>query len=366
MYRAYSIRLQPNAAQRAKLGLYLERLRELYNMALEQRRDAWKTSKKSLGYYAQCLGLSELRTHPDYEKIPNHVCKGALYRLDRAFRSFYARASAGQSPGYPRFKKEGDYRSFDLPDSKDFWVKGNRVSILGLGPMRFRAHREVQGKPKQIIVVCKGGRWEARVVCDIGPAPAKRVVERAVGIDVGLTTLATLSDGMEIENPRWTKRCEDKIAKASRNLARKKRGSKNRLKAKEALRRAHQRAANLRSNYLHHVSKWLVANYDLIAYEKLNIGAMAHGRLAKSIMDAAWGQLLYDLNYKAEEAGVHVIAVNPSGTSQRCSGCGATVKKTLAEREHRCECGLTLGRDHNAALNILTLGRSVVAQAAKA
>jgi putative transposase len=174
-----------------------------------------------------------------------------------------------------------------------------------------------------------------------------------------LTTLATLSDGTEIKNPRWTKHHEDRIAAKNRALATKKRGSRNRLKAKEALRRAHQAAANARLNYIHHVSKWLVENYDLIAHENLNVKGMSQRRLAKSIMDAAWGILLFQLAYKAEEAGVHVVAVNPRGTSQRCSGCSEVVKKTLSQRSHSCpKCGLELGRDHNAARNILSLGMS--------
>jgi putative transposase len=232
--------------------------------------------------------------------------------------------------------------------------------------VKFKSHRALRGTPKQLTIIRRGKKWEALIACDIGPAPEKRVVERATGIDVGLTMLVTLSDGSEIENPRWTKHHEERIAKANRALATKKRGSKNRLKAKEALRRAHQHAANARTNYLHHVSKWLVDNYDLIAHEDLKIKNMVRSNLAKSIMDAAWAQLIAQIRYKAEEAGAYCIAVNPRGTSQRCSGCGAVVKKTLAEREHRCDCGVVLGRDHNAALNILALGRSAVGQPARA
>jgi putative transposase len=139
------------------------------------------------------------------------------------------------------------------------------------------------------------------------------------------------------------------------------RGSKNRLKAREALRRAHQRAADARSNYIHHVSKWLVANYDLIAYEDLKIRNMARSNLAKSIMDAAWGMLIYCVSYKAESAGRWAVPVNPKGTTQKCSRCGEKVPKGLSQRQHNCpHCGLSLGRDENAAINILSLGMSDV------
>jgi putative transposase len=122
--------------------------------------------------------------------------------------------------------------------------------------------------------------------------------------------------------------------------------------------RCHERIASRRRNFCHHVSKLLVATYDLISFEKLKIQGMARTYLAKSILDAAWGILLGQIVYKAEEAGKWAVPVDPKGTTQLCSGCGATVPKTLAESEHRSRCGLLLGRDHNAALNILALGRS--------
>jgi putative transposase len=205
-----------------------------------------------------------------------------------------------------------------------------------------------------------GKRWTASVVCDIGQAPEKQAVSRAVGIDVGIAALATLSDGQIIENPRWTRKHEMRIATANRKLALKQKRSKNRLRAREALRRVHQRAANARRNFTHHASKWLVSNYDLIAFEKLNIQGMAQSRLAKSILDAAWAELIWQISYKAESAGRWAIPVNPRGTSIRCSSCGADVPKTLADRQHICVCGTSLDRDHNAALNILALGQSAV------
>ena len=176
---------------------------------------------------------------------------------------------------------------------------------------------------------------------------------------MGLSKFITLSDGSSVDNPRWTRKHEARIAAANRLLARKQRRSKNRLRAKEALRRAHQRAGDARRNFCHHVSKWLVANYDLIAFEKLNINGMVHGTLAKSILDAAWGELIWQLAYKADYAGKWAIPVNPRGTSIRCSQCGADVRKTLADRQHVCGCGASLDRDHNAAINIKGLGMSL-------
>jgi len=260
---------------------------------------------------------------------------------------------AGQKPGFPRFRSPLRYESFgfSLPT-----VRGNSLNVPNVGGIKGRGGREIAGKAKCCTVKRDGKRWTASVVCDIGPAPEKRIITNAVGIDIGLTTLVTLSDGTEIENPQWARRHEDRIAAANRVLARKQKRSKNRTRARQALGRAHQRARNARRNYLHQVSKWLVANYDLIAYEALHVKGMAQGNLAKSIMDAAWTILLSQVRYKAESAGVYAMAVNPRGTSQICSGCGQNVAKKLAQRRHDCPyCGLVLGRDHNAGRNILAL-----------
>ena len=154
-----------------------------------------------------------------------------------------------------------------------------------------------------------------------------------------------------------------RLAAANQDLSCKVKGSNNRKKSKERLRRVHQRIAGLRSSYLTSVAKQLVSEYDLIAHEKLNIRGMAQSRFAKSIMDAAWNQLVHRLNCEAEKAGKWVIPVNPRGTTQLCSGCGERVPKKLWNREHDCpHCGLFLGRDHNAALNILRLGESLASK----
>lgn len=357
MLRTFQYRLTPNAAQRVALHHILLDSCETYNAALQERRDAWKLQRKRVSYQDQTAELTELRKDQQFAEIAVDIQREPLRRVDRAFRAFFRRCKAGEKPGYPRFRSRHRYDSFgfSLP-----MVRERSIKIPNLGDIRAKGSRPLQGKPKFCTVQRDGRRWTARVVCGIGPAPQKRPVSTAIGIDVGLTALATLSDGTTIDNPRWIRKHEARIAAANRRLARKQRQSKNRLLAREALRRAHRRAANARANYLHHVSKRLVANYDLIAFEKLSIHGMAQSRLAKSILDAAWAELIWQITYKAEEAGKWAIPINPKGTTIRCSGCGAEVRKSLAEREHRCACGLLLGRDHNAALNILALGRSAV------
>jgi len=357
MMRSYEFRLKPTVAQQLGMGHILVDSVETYNAALQERRDAWKLCHKQINYYDQQAELTELRKDPQFAVVAADIQREPLRRVNLAFQGFFRRVKLGQKPGFPRFKSRDRYNSFTWYSPR---FDAKQLVVPNLGRIRFKAGRLPVGKAKTATIVRCGNKWTAKIVCDIGPAPEKKVVTTAVGIDVGLTTLATLSDGTEIENPRWTKNHEDRIKDVSQLLARKKRGSKNRLKAKETLRRAHQRASDARKNYLHHVSKWLVENYDLIAHEDLNIKGLVEGTNSKSIIDAAWGILLYQVRYKAESAGVHVIAVNPRGTSQKCSGCGANVPKNLSQRVHDCpHCGLVLGRDHNAGRNILALGMSV-------
>lgn len=331
---------------------------ETYNAALQERRDAWKVGGVRVDLYDQFYELVALRKEDAaFAIIAADIQRDPVRRVDLAFKSFFRRCKKKESPGFPRFRSLARYNSFSFGNN-NVVVRDRSIKIPKVGDMRAKGPRHFQGKPKQCNVKRIGERWIARVICDIGNPPEKLSVSTAVGIDVGLTKFITLSDGRAVGNPRWGKKHEDRIARAQRRLFCKKRGSKNRLRAKEQLRRAYQRMADARRNFTHHVSKWLVANYDLIAFEKLNIKGMVRGRLAKSILDAAWNQLLFQVTYKAESAGKWAVPVNPRGTSQQCSGCGETVKKELWQRQHVCPCGTNLDRDHNAALNILALGRS--------
>jgi putative transposase len=374
MFRSFQFRLKPNVTQEAMLQRILSDNAETYNAALQERREAWKLERKSITYYDQQKELTELRKDTAFQWIAIDIQRDAIRRIDRAFKAFFRRCKSGDKPGFPRFKSWRRYDSFTMGNPPI--VRERSVRIPKVGDIRMRGGRPISGIAKTATVKREGRRWTVSIVCDIGPAPERCTVSNPVGIDVGLTDLAVLSDGTKIENPRWTRKHAARIAAASRKLALKQKRSNNRIRAREVLRRAHQRAADARKNYLHRVSKWLVENYDLIAYEDLKIGNMARSAsgtvenpgknvaqksgLNKSIMDAAWGMLIWQIVYKAESAGKWAVPVNPRGTSQKCSGCGKKVPKTLAERTHSCECGLVLGRDHNAGINIKRLGMSLV------
>jgi putative transposase len=357
MFRSYALRIRPNKSQSVTLEKILEDCCETYNAALQERIEAWKLQRKRISYRNQQDQLSELRKDPIFAKIAYAIQVDPLRRLDRAFNAFFRRCKNGEKPGFPRFKPRARYKSFTFSSNRPR-LYGQMIGIPNVGKFRFKSNQKIEGLPISATVKREGNKWLIKLICDIGPAPEKCAVSNPIGIDLGLTKLVTLSDGATIDNPRWKRKHECRIAKANRALTRKRRGSNNRIHARETLRRAHQRATDARRNFLHHVSKWLVANYDLIAFEKLNIKGLAQGRLAKSILDAAWGELIWQITYKAESAGKWAIPVNPKGTSIRCSQCGADVRKTLAERRHVCACGANLDRDHNAALNVLALGHS--------
>jgi putative transposase len=359
--RTYRFRLKPTKKQVRFLEHYLRVCCEAYNAGLQERREAWTLCRKSVTYAQQSAQIKEIRKiRPDVEEVPFVLVRESLRRLDRAFAGFFQRWKRRERPGFPRFKSSDRFNSLTLYSS-DAGLCGDAVTVPKLGCVRFKAHRAIEGIPKQFTLKKLGTKWQISVVCELGPAPLKLPVRSSVGIDVGLRTFATLSDGTEIPNPRWIDRSEEQIARCNRSLSRKKRASKNRAKSKERLRRAHERVANRRLNFCHHASKQLVSAYDLIAFEKLTIRNMVRGNQSKSIMDAGWGILLWQIAYKAASAGCHAVAVDPRDTSQKCSACGEIVKKPLSQRVHFCpHCRLVLGRDRNASHNILALGRSAV------
>ena len=359
MIRTFKYPLLPNASQARTLTSWLISCQQLYNACLEQRITAWRRCGKSLTLYDQCKDLTDLRSAmPEWEAVPVHVERSAIRRLDRSFKAFFRRIKTGAKPGFPRFRARDRYDSFSVPAAT---VRKNRVHIPKLGHVKFHRYRDLPYDESVKEVQVRrglGGRWWISFVCDVGPAPEKIAVLNAVGIDVGLESFATFSDGGGVDNPRYFRKGAEALARRQRVLARKKRASKSRALAKLLVAKTHEHIQNQRRDFAWKLAGTLFKRYDLVAHEDLNIHGMVHGNLSKSIHDAAWGQFLGILTCKAESAGKHVIAVDPRGTSQRCSACGVVVVKKLGDRVHACACGLVLHRDLNAAKNVLTLGLS--------
>jgi putative transposase len=360
MIRTFRYQMQPTREQEATLISWLSLCGELYNAAIQERRDAWKKRGVSVGLYDQFNELTELReADPEWASVPHRLARSVLVRVERAYRGFFRRVKRGEKPGYPRFRASSRYRSFGLEGTDVPRINGSRVRLPKLGFVRFKKYRELRGEVRSVHVRREAGGWFISFVCDLGDAPAKVPVRTAIGIDVGLESLATLSTGEQIANPRFFREMEAVVVRRERALARTQRGSISRRRARNLVTKTYARIRNQRLDYARKVAALLFSRFDLIAYEELAIARMVRGNLAKSIYDAAWGILISALTSKAEEAGKWCVPVDPRGTSQRCSGCGSVVPKDLSQREHRCDrCGLFLHRDENAARNVLALGLS--------
>jgi putative transposase len=359
--RVYRYRLYPTRAQERVLVETCERLRELYNAALQERRDAYRKTGKSLSAYAQHAEIADVRVaRPEYNAIHTHLMQDAITRLDRAYQAFFRRVKAGEKPGFPRFKGRGRYRSFVFKDAANgngakLASGGKRLRLSSIGNVKIKMHRPVEGRVKTIGVTLDGdGHWYAAIACDGVPAKPLEAAGRSIGIDLGLTSFIVTSEGEAIEHPRAQRVAQSELARAQRKVARRKRGSKRRYKAVVLLAKKYARVTRVRKDHAHKTALGLLRKYDTVAIENLNVKGMARGRLARSVHDASWASFTTILCNKAESAGCTVIAVNPRGTSQDCSACGERVVKTLRERIHVCPaCGLVLDRDVNAARNIL-------------
>ena len=285
-----------------------------------------------------------------------------MIRLDLAFRAFFRRAKAGEKSGYPRFKSDNRYNSFTYPRERGNWRFPNNghIRLSKIGNVKIILHRPLEGKCKTLTIHRDSiGNWYACFNCITEPKPLPPSVE-VVGIDLGLTIFATLSNGEKIKREHWMKRDGKDIARLQRRKERLPKGSPERHKAIHALQHAYQRQTNRRNNFAHQESRKLVNRYGLIVFEDLDIkGMQAKGNRAinRGIADVAWNQLVTFTGSKAEEAGRSVIRVDPRNTSQMCSSCGQIVKKDLHVRVHSCpHCGLVISRDLNASLNILARG----------
>jgi putative transposase len=363
MRRTLRYRLYPTRGQAAALTAQLREGCRLYNGALQERRDAWRMQRVSLNYYDQANQLRAIRVAGHLDLANFSACQDVLRRVDKTFAAFFRRVKAGQTPGYPRFKSHRRYDSLTFPSYGDGCrlLDSGRLRLQAVGAIKVKLHRPLLGTVKTVTVKREAGRWYVAfsVECPAEPLPAST---EAVGLDVGLTSFAVLSDGTVIDNPRYARQGQARLRIAQRQVARRRKGGTGRRRAVQLLQRAHAHVANQRNDCQHKTARVLVNRYGLIAVEDLNVKGLAGSRLAKSVHDAGWGQFLQRIDDKAASAGRQFVRVNPHGTTQRCSGCQTVVPKTLADRWHACSaCGLSLSRDENAAREILRLGLSLQA-----
>lgn len=392
--RAYKFRLFPTKPAIRKLERTLEVCRELYNSALDERRTAYRLWKSvytgtayteyddntvvafeyvtgegapkppNINYYTQAAQLGEIKqTRPEFKEVHSQVLQNVLKRVDLAFAAFFRRVTAGQTPGYPRFKGAGNFDSFTFPQLG--WSLNNaKLTLSKIGTVRVKLHREVLGKVKTCTIKREGrDKWfvifSVETTVEV-PLPHEGP---AVGIDLGLEHFANLSNGEQVDNPRYFRKAQKKLAKAQRKwdkVKHLKKGNPLRAGPGKVVKAAHRKVKNSRADFQHKLTRTLVQTYSLIAVENLNVKGLASGMLSKSVNDAGWGQFLQMLRYKAVNAGSEVVAVDPRHTSQICPACGAVARKELSVRWHSCPCGCEMHRDVAAALVILSRGLSTL------
>jgi putative transposase len=385
VYRRYKFLMRPTSKQADALAACLEDMRQLYNAALEERREAWRMGRHRITLNVQDAQLKEIRrADPDYKRWAYACERAPLRRLDQAFKAFYRRVKAGERPGYPRFKGRGRFGSIEweaengarwdpVPDGPV-----TRVYLLGIGRVRVHQHRAIQGRVKMITAKREGTRWYVILSCDDVPARPLPATGAVVGVDLGIASFLTASDGSHVPNPRHLAASAERLAVAQQSLGRKRRGSRRRRKARQRVAAIHGKVRRSRLDHAHKTALALVRDHDVIVHEALKVanmtrrprpriaedgsnapnGGAAKAGLNRSINDAGWGVFLNVLRAKAESAGRVVVEVNPRHTSQRCAECGhVAAGNRVTQAEFRClACGHEAHADVNAAVNILRAG----------
>ena len=340
--------------------------KDLYNRALEQRITLYRDEKKSVFYEDQTKYLT-LHKNDDEKEVYTQVLQNALKRLETTFQRFFkwCKTKEGPKVGFPRFKSDKRYRSFTYPQEGGFKLSDNqeKVKLSHIGTIKVVSTRKIIGKIKTCQIIRDVDQWYVNFTVE-EPKPIKPIVHKnpgsEVGIDLGIKNLCALTTGEMIENPRFYRKSQKKLAKEQRKLSRKILGSHNRQKQRVKVARLHRKIRFQRDDYIHKISRRLVNAFETIVFEDLRISNMVKNRrLSKHILDSSWYKLTQYTSYKAESAGGKVILVNPRNTSQLCSNCNKIVLKTLAERTHLCPfCGYKEDRDINASKNILKRSRN--------
>jgi len=300
--KAYKSRIYANKQTTEKLAWVLDRCRELYNAGLQERRDSYEmavrqhpnyyneetrkqlTREHSVGYYEQkreLVDIKELR--PEYQEIASHVLQDVIMRLKRAYDDFFRRVHNCEQAGYPRFHGRNRYNSFCYPDEAGWKVEAKErpaehkgivrvnLKLTKIGSVKLHLHRNMQGRIKTLTIKREGEHWYAIFICEIGkPEPLPTSYED-VGIDLGVTHFAALSNGKFIDHPRYLRHAENKLAKAQQALSRKQRGSHKRKKAVQRVAKCHRKIANQRKDFQHKASHNLVNQFQIIVFEDLQV-----------------------------------------------------------------------------------------------
>ena len=360
MIKTYQYRIYPTFRQSKILLTWLETLRNLYNQGLSWRKEVYNKTGDTVNWVTQANALPELKqASPFWSSVHSDVLQDTLRRLDKAYQAFFRRVKAGEAPGFPRFKGAGRYRSMTFSHLSKNLIRNirkriARIVVPKIGHVTIRYHRPLpDGKIKHLTIQRKASGWYANIAVEI-PDVLEVEVKTTIGIDVGIESFLTTSDGDKVHNPQYFRKSEKQLTKAQRVLSRREKGSVRYGKQRLHIAKAHEHIVNQRRDFHYKTAHWLFAQCEEVAVEELKISNMVKNHhLAKSISDAAWGNFRLILQSKAANAGKQLTKVDPKYISQKCSRCDSIVPKSLSVRVHDClDCGLVLDRDHNAAINI--------------
>ena len=361
--KTYKYRLYPTPAQDRKLFRQMRVVRHFYNMCLDWRKNAYNVHGEKVSQDDTEKTVTHYKRTFRYvaAEINSQSFKTATRRLDAAYEAFFKRGA-----GYPRFKSRKTFNSIGLGLENGARIRGKRLYIKGISGIKIYFDRPLppdlpdSAKKPSARVRYHAGRWylttPRRVYCKTLPETG-----REIGIDMGIAKLFTLSDGTAIDNPRWYPEAQAKLRRLQRRYQRAQKGSNNQRRRLQEVKRFQEHIANKRKDFINKVVHTLIRRYDMIAIEDLKITNMVRNKyLAKHILNAGWGYFKIRLQQKAAETGREIIMVDPAYTSKTCSQCGKIFHElTLADRWVRCDCGMSLDRDHNAAVNILNRARTV-------
>lgn len=362
--RGYKYRAYPNSIQQEFFSRTFGSCRFVFNHYLEKKQRLWKECHESLSYTETSKDLSHhlKKENPWLRETDSIALQQTLRHLDRAYDNFFKKRG-----GYPKFKSKRysqSYRTMNVNDC--IRINGDRIRIPKAGEVKIRNTRDFEGRILSATVsVSTGGRYyitlQVEEEWEVLPNNGGET-----GLDAGLSVLYTDSSGNAVQNPKTLRKHEKKIARLQRRLSKKKKGSKNREKARKRLARELEKVTDFRKDYLHKVSYRLASENQVVCAEDLNVkGMMKNKRLAKSIGDVSWGEFYRMLEYKMADHGGKLVKVPRTfASSQQCSSCGKKEPKVkdLSVRRWKCSaCGAIHDRDVNAAINILRKGKEILA-----
>ena len=351
--------------------------RFVFNRALALQNENHEAGNKYVSYTKMASWLIEWKSHPDTQWLkdaPSQPLQQSLKDLERGYKNFFQKRAA-----FPRFKKRGQNDAFRYPQGVKLDQTNNRISLPKLGWIRYRNSREVIGEVKNVTVSQSCGKWYVSIQTEYEvPEPVHKAASM-VGLDAGVTKLATLSDGTVYQPVNSFKASQRKLAILQRQLSRKVKFSASWQKQKKKIQRLHSHIANIRRDYLHKVTSEISKNHAMIVIEDLKVSNMsksakgtaerpgrnvrAKSGLNRSILDQGWYEMRRQLEYKQLWRGGQVLAIPPAYTSQRCACCGHTAKENRqTQSKFVCQvCGYTENADINGARNILAAGHAVLA-----